>query len=130
MGGLPTGQQSSTALLEIRSAGTLGTRPANPAINAITGITANSKVYINSLGQNYPNPFYKVTNIPFTISKVEKVNIVLLDISGRVVKVLVNASKNAGSHTMTLHAGSLRKGLYYYRIQAGSFTAVKKLIIW
>ena len=84
----------------------------------------------NSLVQNYPNPLHKVTNIPFTISKVEKVNTVLLDISGRVVKVPVTTSKNAGSHTMTLHAGSLRKGLYYYRIQAGSFTAVKKLIIW
>ena len=84
----------------------------------------------NSLGQNYPNLFHKVTNILFTISKVEKVNIVLIDISGRVVKVLVNTSKNAGSHAMTLHAGSLRKGLYYYRIQAGSFTPVKKLIIW
>ena len=116
--------------MEIRSAGTLGTRPANPAINTITGITANSKVYINSLGQNYPNPFHKVTNIPFTISKVEKVNIVLLDISGRVVKVLVNASKDAGTHAVNFNAGSLTKGIYYYRIQAGDFTAVKKLIIW
>jgi hypothetical protein len=126
---LPTGQQSSTALLEIRSAGT-ATRPANPAINAITNITTNYRVYGNSLGQNYPNPFHKVTNIPFTISKAEKVNIVLLDISGRVVKVLVNALKDAGTHAVSFNAGSLAKGVYYYRIQAADFTDVKKLIIW
>jgi hypothetical protein len=50
--------------------------------------------------------------------------------SGRVVKVLVNASKDAGTHSVHFNAGSLRKGVYYYKIQAGSFTDVKKLIIW
>jgi glucose/arabinose dehydrogenase len=121
---LPTGQQASTALLEIRSAAT-ATRPANPAITI-----SNSTVYGNSLEQNYPNPFTKVTNIPFTISKAEKVNLVLFDISGRIVKVLVNASKDKGTHAVNFNAGSLAKGVYYYRIQAGEFTDVKKLTIW
>jgi hypothetical protein len=124
----PTGQQSSTALLEIRSAAAPALRPSNAAITAIT-IPATT-VYNNSLAQNFPNPFNKVTNIPFSLSKADKVNLVLLDISGRVVKVLVNASKDAGKHTVNFDAGSLAKGIYYYRIQAGDFTEVKKLIIW
>ena len=71
-----------------------------------------------------------MTNIPFTISKAEKVNLILFDINGRVVKVLVNASKDTGTHAVNFNAGSLAKGIYYYRIQAGDFTDVKKLIIW
>jgi hypothetical protein len=124
---LPTGQQASTALLEIRSAG-IATRPANPVVTAIT--TSNSIVYHHNLGQNYPNPFNVGTRIPFTLSKAEKVNVVLLDINGRVVKVVLNALKDAGAHTIDFNAGSMAKGIYYYRIQAGDFTDVKKLIIW
>ncbi|MEP7375512.1 MAG: Ig-like domain-containing protein [Chitinophagaceae bacterium] len=122
---LPTGQQASTALLEIRGAGAVSARSANPVV-----INARSRIQNHSLGQNYPNPFDKGTKIPFTLSGAEKVNLVLFDINGRVVKVLVNASKDAGAYTVNFNAGSLAKGIYYYRIQAGDFNAVKKLIIW
>jgi hypothetical protein len=125
---LPTGQQASTALLEIRSAGTVATRSANPALTTVTA--TNSTVYVHSLGQNYPNPFNEGTRIPFTLSKAEKVNLVLLDINGRVVKVVLNALKDAGTHALNFNAGSLARGIYYYRIQAGNFTDIKKLIIW
>ena len=85
---------------------------------------------VHSLGQNYPNPFENETNIPFTLWRAEKVNLTLFDVNGRMVKVLVNASKEAGKHTVSITAGSLSKGIYFYRIQAGDFTDVKKLIIW
>jgi hypothetical protein len=123
---VPTGQQASTALLEIRSVAT-ATRAANPAVTAINN---NSIVHSRNLGQNYPNPFKRETNIPFSISKAEKISLLLFDINGRVVKVLVNASKDAGAYTVNFDAGSLSKGIYYYRLQAGDFNAVKKLIIW
>ena len=71
-----------------------------------------------------------MTNISFSISQPEKVNLVLYDINGRIVKVLVNASKDKGAHIVNFNAGSLAKGVYYYRIQAGDFTDVKKLTIW
>ena len=67
----PTGQQSSTALLEIRSAGTVLTRPGNTT--AVPVVNSNSNVFSNSLGQNYPNPFENETHIPFTLSTTEKV---------------------------------------------------------
>jgi hypothetical protein len=125
---LPTGQQSSTALLEIRGAGSVATRPANPAITGTP--SSNIIVYTHSLGQNYPNPFEKGTSIPFTLGKPEKVNITLFDVNGRVVKVLVNASKDAGKHIVYFNAGSIAKGIYFYKIRAGDFTDVKKLIVW
>ena len=90
----------------------------------------NSNVLTNSLGQNYPNPFENETHIPFTLSATENVKLVLFDMNGRVVKVLVNASKDAGKHLVNFNAGSLAKGIYYYRIEAGEFTDIKKLVIF
>jgi len=126
---IPASQQASTALLEIRGVSTPSLRPGTPVITAITSSNANLVSYSYSLGQNFPNPFNKVTNIPFTLSRVEKVNLTLFDIKGRVVKVLLNASKDAGKHIVSFNAGTLASGVYYYRIKAGDFTEVKKLII-
>ncbi len=120
----PTGQQASTALVEIRGTAAM-TRPAITRINNPIPV-----VYSYSLGQNYPNPFDKETNIPFTLSGTENVNLVLYDINGRIVKVLVNASKDAGKHVVSFNARLLAKGIYYYKIQAGDFTDIKKLTIW
>jgi hypothetical protein len=124
---LPTGQQASTALLEIRAA-SVATRPAAPAITGISH--SGSNVYSYSLGQNYPNPFGKRTNIPFTLARPEKVDMVLYDVSGRIVKVLVNGSREAGSHIVNFNAGPLAKGIYFYKIRAGEFSEMKKLTIW
>ncbi len=82
-----------------------------------------------ALGQNYPNPFHNETTIQYTIPRHELVNISLFDISGRTVKVLVNGSKDAGTHAISFHTESLTSGIYYYRLQAGDFTDVKKLTI-
>jgi hypothetical protein len=49
--------------------------------------------------------------------------------SGRVVKTLVNGSKEAGNHAINVYTGTLSKGVYYYKMQAGDFTDVKKLTI-
>jgi hypothetical protein len=82
-----------------------------------------------ALGQNYPNPFTNETTIQYTIARPEQVNISLFDMSGRTIKVLVNASKEAGTYAISFHTATLTRGIYYYRIQAGDFTDVKKLTI-
>jgi hypothetical protein len=82
-----------------------------------------------ALGQNYPNPFRNETTIQYTIPQSVPVNISLFDISGRTVRVLVNASKEAGTHAVSFNTGVLTRGVYYYKIQAGDFTDVKKLTI-
>ena len=82
-----------------------------------------------SLEQNFPNPFTTQTTIQYTVPKRETVNISLFDMNGRVLKTLVNGSKEAGSHVINLSIGTLPKGIYYYKMQAGDFTDVKKLTI-
>ena len=81
------------------------------------------------LDQNYPNPFKSETIIRFTLPQRAKVNLSLFDMSGRLVRVLLNESKESGTHAVTFHSGSITKGLYYYKLQTGEFSAVKKMTI-
>lgn len=82
-----------------------------------------------ALEQNYPNPARNETVIKFTLPQKAKVTLSLFDMSGRLVKVLMAESKEPGTHAVGLNAGTLTKGLYFYRLQAGEFSAVKKMTI-
>ncbi len=81
------------------------------------------------LQQNYPNPFRGETIIRFTLPQKTTINLSIFDMNGRLVKVLANGSKDSGTHAVTLNSGILTSGLYYYKLQAGDFSAVKKLTI-
>ena len=81
------------------------------------------------LQQNYPNPFRGETIIRFTLPQKTTVNLSIFDMNGRLVKVLANGSKDSGTHAVSLNSGILTSGLYYYKLQAGDFSAVKKLTI-
>jgi len=82
-----------------------------------------------SLEQNYPNPARSETIIKFTLPQKAKVTLSLFDMSGRLVKVLMSESKEPGTHAVSLSSGPLTKGLYFYKLQAGDFSAVKKMTI-
>ncbi|MEI9808615.1 MAG: DUF4082 domain-containing protein [Bacteroidota bacterium] len=92
-------------------------------------VRAHDKKRIYSLGQNFPNPVNSQTTIQFTLPRKENVNISLFDMNGRTLKVLVNGSKDAGSHVISVNVGTLSKGVYYYKMQAGDFSDTKKLTI-
>jgi len=81
------------------------------------------------LYQNYPNPFNPTTNIRFDIPKDILVSIKIYDILGREVKTLVNEFKNAGSYLVSFDGSEFASGVYFYRIQAGSFVNVKRMIL-
>ncbi len=81
------------------------------------------------LEQNYPNPFHNETTIRFSLPQQSKVNLSVFDVNGRLVKVLVNESRDAGTHAVSLNTGALSTGLYYYKLQAGQFSAVRKMTI-
>ena len=81
------------------------------------------------LEQNYPNPFRNETVIRFTLPQRAKVNLSLFDMNGRLVRVLLNESKESGTHAITFYPGTLTSGLYYYTLKTGELTAVKKLTI-
>lgn len=81
------------------------------------------------MSQNYPNPFNPATNIKFDIAKSTNVKITLFDILGREVKVLANEFKTAGSYNLNFNASDLASGTYLYKIEAGDFTDVKKMVL-
>jgi len=81
------------------------------------------------LFQNYPNPFNPSTNITFNLPSKSFVSLKVFDLLGREVATLVNQEKPAGTYNITFDAGKLPSGVYFYRLQAGSFIETKKLIL-
>ncbi len=82
-----------------------------------------------SLGQNYPNPFNPVTNIEFGLPKDENVSLKVYDMLGREVRTVVNEFRKAGLYQVGFDASSLSSGVYFYRIQAGTFSEIKRMVV-
>jgi sugar lactone lactonase YvrE len=87
-----------------------------------------------SLEQNYPNPFNPSTTIRFAIPKTGMTRLIVYDILGREVRTLMNSDLNAGYHQIVWNgrnnSGSqVASGMYLYRIEAGSFISVKKMML-
>ncbi len=81
------------------------------------------------LYQNYPNPFNPSTNLPFVIGHSAFVTLKVYDVLGNEVAKLVNGHKPAGKYEINFNAPSLPSGVYFYRINAGNYTAVKKMLL-
>ena len=86
------------------------------------------------LFQNYPNPFNPFTVIFYTLKEDEFVNLTIYDITGSLVKTLVNVSQIAGHQSVQWNATNdrnepLSAGLYLYKIQAGDFRQTKKMVL-
>jgi hypothetical protein len=81
------------------------------------------------LSQNYPNPFNPSTVINYQLASAGKVSLKVYDLLGREVATLVNGMKAAGNYSATLNAGNLPSGVYFYRLQTGSFNSTKKLVL-
>jgi hypothetical protein len=82
-----------------------------------------------SLEQNYPNPFNPSTSFTYSLSKAGFVTVKVFDLLGREVATLVNEFKPAGSYPAIWNAASFGSGVYFYKMQSGSFTATKKMIL-
>lgn len=80
-----------------------------------------------SLKQNYPNPFNPSTRIGFTLPAESNVKISVFNLIGQKVAEAVNSRFTAGSHSIEFNAANLSSGIYIYKIEAGAFTAVKKM---
>ncbi|PSQ75805.1 MAG: hypothetical protein BRD35_08025 [Bacteroidetes bacterium QH_7_62_13] len=96
------------------------------------GIELNS--FENELRANYPNPFGKATTLSYTLSEEREVTIEIYDVLGRRVRTLVQEEKQGpGLHEVrwrgkTQHRTPAGSGVYFYRIEAGDFTATKKMV--
>ena len=81
------------------------------------------------LAQNYPNPFNPTTEIEYGLPRAADVKLTVYDLLGREVAVLVNGTKDAGIHRILFTGTGLGSGVYYYRMTAGDFDSVRKLLL-
>jgi len=82
-----------------------------------------------SLEQNYPNPFNPATTIAYSIPKESQVSLKIYDVMGREVVEVVNGRQSAGSYNVEFDASSLASGTYLYKLTAGEFISVKKMVL-
>lgn len=99
---------------------------------SLTDVQDGSKIgNVNSysLSQNYPNPFNPVTTINYSIKESTNVKITILNILGEEVSTLLNEEKAPGEYQIKFNAVALPSGVYFYKITAGNFTDVKKMLL-
>ena len=82
-----------------------------------------------ALKQNYPNPFNPSTTIRYDLPKGINVTLKIYDVMGHEVAELINQRQEAGDHEIVWNASGIASGVYFCRISAGDFTAVRKLIL-
>lgn len=81
------------------------------------------------LNQNTPNPFNPSTVISFSLPQGEFVTVKVFDMLGREVSTLINGQLAAGSHSVVWNANNLTSGAYFYKIQAGAYSEIKKMLL-
>ncbi len=96
-------------------------------INNIPGDVSLPAEY--SLAQNYPNPFNPATTIKYQLPEASHVTLKIFNVMGELVQILIDEEKPAGYHRVEFDAGRLSSGIYFYRINAGSYKDVKKMIL-
>ncbi len=82
-----------------------------------------------SLSQNYPNPFNPTTTIKFGVPKEVKVVLKVYDILGKEVATIVNQKMEPGYYKYEWTGTALSSGVYFYRLDAGSFVKIKKMVL-
>ncbi len=83
------------------------------------------------LEQNYPNPFNPSTQIRYQLARASEVRLELFDVLGRKIATLLNTRQEQGVHVYRLDASELglASGVYFYRLQAGEFSATRKMLL-
>jgi subtilisin family serine protease len=89
----------------------------------------NNHPTVYSLKQNYPNPFNPTTTIVYDLPKVSNVSLKIYDMLGQEVMTLVNGEQQTGRYSVPIDASRLSSGVYYYRLNTGDFSDVKKLML-
>jgi len=82
-----------------------------------------------ALDQNYPNPFNPATTIPYRLPRPSRVRLVIYDLLGRELATLVDRPHEAGPFTVVFDAAALSSGVYFYRLTADGFSAMRRLVV-
>ncbi len=109
----------------------------NDLITSVKNGSNSSLTNHIDLSQNYPNPFNPTTTIQFSIpspsqgegQRVRSVTLKVYDVLGREIATLVNEQKSPGNYQVTFDGSKLTSGVYFYRLQSGSFSQTKKFLL-
>jgi hypothetical protein len=95
-----------------------------------TNIKENmNQLHFFKLYQNYPNPFNPSTRISYQLPASAFMIVKVFDVLGKEIKTLVNEHQNAGNHSVVFNASELPSGVYFYRLQAGNYSAIRKILL-
>jgi len=81
------------------------------------------------LSQNYPNPFSYNTAIKYCIAYKTKVRLEVFNPEGKMIKVLIDAVKEAGTYEVIWNAANLPGGVYFYKFIVAGFIATKEMVL-
>ncbi|MFI5251175.1 MAG: T9SS type A sorting domain-containing protein [Bacteroidota bacterium] len=104
-------------------------RPLSDMVTTVSDLYGEDNPHIFSLSQNYPNPFNPTTTISYALPQSAHVTLEVYNTLGERVALLVDEQEHAGYHNVEFRTTGLASGVYYYRISAGSFMDVKKLVL-
>ena len=98
---------------------------------SVTGVDDNDLEPVSTykLYNNYPNPFNPSTKIRYSLPVKSNVNLQIYDAAGKEVASLVDGEQPAGEHEINFDAENLTSGVYFYKLQAGSFIQTKKMLL-
>jgi len=132
--GLSNGVYSARVIIEDPYQSLSDTLGINLTVSGVVGVDDDVLPYEFSLYQNFPNPFNPSTDIKFSLPNSERVHLVIYDLLGNVVKEMVNEDLNPGMYTYkwmgeNQSGSTVSAGMYFYQIQAGSFSKTRKMIL-
>ncbi len=105
---------------------------ANFTINySLLGVTVDTDVQPSNyiLEQNYPNPFNPATTIRYSLPDAGTVSLKVYNLVGQEVATLINGYQPVGQYNVTFNGSNLSSGVYFYRLESGSYNVVKKMML-
>jgi hypothetical protein len=98
------------------------------AYSEVVNVDVNAPVQFE-LSQNYPNPFNPSTTINFSLPQSSNVTLKVFNTLGQEVKTLINQNMESGAHSISFDASELNSGIYFYKLDAGQFSEVRKMTL-
>jgi len=99
--------------------------------SVVSGVDEGSDIFADAftLYPNYPNPFNPVTNIKFSLTNDQFVNLSVYNMKGQLVANLVNERKASGNHSVHWNASGVASGVYLYQLQVEGNSITQKMVL-
>jgi hypothetical protein len=99
--------------------------PPDGTISSASGLIPSTF----ALEQNYPNPFNPITRIQYAVPSSQYISLKMYNVLGQQVAELVNGMQSPGYKSVEWDASKMTSGVYFYRLHAGTFTSIKKMLL-